>query len=211
MDPHTREKTIKLMTHKERDSGSFDVIPLLRSIKNDQTKGREENKEHYKRVANILSEQNNAINRLSTDVAQLSVRTATIELETRKHAITLSQVKERQDGCAARVTHENDTTEIRDLRGQLQKAISRRSSPNGVKAYVEPVKSWWGTAAGKNVLAALAGLLVALTSAVTMWIAMSSGASATERVEPERDQAAHRAPRDYDAPQSVDTESVVGD
>lgn len=203
MDPHTREKTIRLMTPKERDSGSYDVIPLLRSIKDDQTKGREENKEHYKRVANILSEQNNAINRLSTDVAQLSVRTATIELETRKHAITLSQVKERQDGCAARVTHENDTTEIRDLRGQLQKAISKRSSPKGIPVYSEPVKSWWGTPAGKNVLAALAGLLVALTSAITMWIAMRSGTPAP--VEPARVPAAHV--ETYSLPQSVDTET----
>lgn len=157
------------------DSGRHAVIPLLQAIRGDQLRGQEEHKTQFKRLANSLTEQNTAINRLSTDVAGLSIRTATLELEQRKQATTIGLVKERQDGCSARVTHAEDSTEIRQIRDQLHKAISKRLTPtNGRPAYQEKPQ-WWTTPAGKAILGALAGLLVALTSAVTTWIAMSPG------------------------------------
>lgn len=160
--------------YKDRsDHGLYEALPLLQAIRADQIKGREEHKGQYQRLSNILGEQNTAINRLSTDVASLSLKTANLEFEQRKHADTLARVKEAQDGCAARITHRDDSTEIRSLRDQLHKAVIRRMTPAGGvprhRAGQDAAGSWWQTPAGKAVLGALAGLLVALTSALTTY------------------------------------------
>ena len=159
-------------------SESSSMIDLLRDIRDDQIKGREEHKGHYQRLSNVISEQNSALNRLSTDVAGLSVRTATVELEQRKQADTLARMKEIQDGCAARITHADDSTEIRNIRNQLHKAIQRRMTPphgvpyKGAEVQDAP-KSWWATQPGKALLGAIAGLIVAITTAITTYFAMA--------------------------------------
>lgn len=186
----THRKALEQVTEGyKKDAGSYDVIPLLQAIRGDQIKGREEHKAQYQRIANVLGEQNTALNRLSTDVAGLSIRTATLELEQRRHAATLDRVKEQQDGCVARISHGDDTTEIRDLRQQLHKAVTRRTTPPGGTLRQTPLApSWWSTHPGKAVLGALAGLLVAATSAITTWVAMSGQAERAPavQVEPRR-------------------------
>lgn len=176
MDEETHRKLLAEI--EDRYGGPLATLPILREIRADQIKTAQEHRSQYGRIADTLTEQNTAVNRLATDVAGLSVRTATIEIEQQKHATLLGQVKERQDGCAARISHGDDTTEIRDLRTQLQKAVQRRSTPpRGIRiANVGPDEAtggWWSSAAGKAVLTALAGLLVAIASAITTWAAMS--------------------------------------
>lgn len=180
MDPETHRKVLAEVEQKY--SGPLATMPILREIRADQIKTAQEHRAQYGRIADTLSEQNQTVSRLATDVAGLSVRTAAIEIEQQKHATMLGQVKERQDGCAARISHGDDTTEIRDLRNQLQKAVQRRSTPpRGVKiATVDALEltgSWWSSSAGKAVLTALAGLLVAIASALTTWATMSPSAT----------------------------------
>jgi len=176
MDGETHRRVISEI--EDRYNGPLATLPILREIRADQIKVAQEHRNQYGRIADTLSEQNTAVNRLATDVAGLSVRTATIEVEQQKHSSMLGQVKERQDGCAARISHGDDTTEIRELRSQLQKAVQRRSTPpRGVRIATvtaeETTGGWWSSAAGKAVLTALAGLLVAFASAITTWAAMS--------------------------------------
>lgn len=187
MDGETHRRIISEIEAKYDEPQA--TLPILREIRENQISAAQEHKSQYGRIADVLGEQNTAINRLSTDVAGLSVRTATIEIEQQKHATLLSQVKERQDGCAARITHGDDTTEIREIRSQLHKAVQRRSTPpRGIKIAtvegIEATSGWWSSPAGKSVLAALAALLVAIASAITTWAAMSPGPAPAPRQAP---------------------------
>jgi hypothetical protein len=189
MDEETHRRVLSEI--QERYTGPLAQLPILQEIRADQIKAAQEHRGQYGRIADILGEQNNAVNRLSTDVAGLSVRTATIEIEQQKHAALLGQVKERQDGCAARISHGDDTTEIREIRSQLHKAVQRRSTPpRGIKIATivegsEPVAaSWWSSVAGRAVLTALAALLVAIASALTTWATISPGPAPTSRQTP---------------------------
>lgn len=188
MDAETHKRVLAEI--RQRYEGPGNTLPILQEIRSDQIRTAQEHRDQYSRIADVLGEQNAAVNRLSTDVAGLSVRTATIEIEQQKHAALLGQVKERQDSCAARISHGDDTTEIRELRTQLHKAVQRRSTPpRGVKVVtVDGVESaatsWWSSAAGKAVLTALAGLLVAIASAITTWAAMSPSPAPVTRETP---------------------------
>lgn len=189
MDETTHRRVLSEVGKKY--SGSLSTLPILQEIRADQIKTAQEHRTQYSRIADVLGEQNAAVNRLSTDVAGLSIRTATIEIEQQKHATLLGQVKERQDGCAARITHGDDTTEIREIRSQLHKAVQRRSTPpRGIKiaAIVEGSEQatggWWSSTAGKAVLTALAGLLVAIASALTTWATLSPSQAPTPRQAP---------------------------
>jgi hypothetical protein len=189
MDEATHKRVLAEI--KQKYDSPANTLPILQEIRADQIKTAQEHRTQYGRIADTLGEQNAAVNRLSTDVAGLSIRTATIEIEQQKHATLLGQVKERQDGCAARISHGDDTTEIREIRSQLHKAVQRRSTPpRGIKIAAivdgsEPVAaSWWSSPAGKSVLAALAGLLVAIASALTTWATLSPSASPVPRQTP---------------------------
>lgn len=188
MDEATHRRVLSEI--RQRYDGPGNTLPILQEIRSDQIRTAQEHRDQYSRIADVLGEQNAAVNRLSTDVAGLSIRTATIEIEQQKHATLLGQVKERQDSCAARITHGDDTTEIRELRSQLHKAVQRRSTPpRGVKAAtvegVEPVAGgWWASVAGRAVLMALAGLLVAIASALTTWASMSPSPTPAPRQAP---------------------------
>lgn len=188
MDEQTHKRVLAEI--QEKYSTPLSTLPILQEIRADQIKAASEYKSQYSRIANILSEQNSTVNKLSTDVAGLSVRAATIEIEQQKHAAILNQVKERQDGCAARISHDDDTTEIRDLRAQLQKAVQRRSTPpRGVRIATVDLSEatgggWWTSPAGRAVLTALAGLLVAIASALTTWATMSPSSPPVTRQAP---------------------------
>lgn len=187
MDEATHKRVLAEI--QQRYSSPSETLPILQEIRADQIHAALEHKNQYGRIADTLNEQNSAINRLSTDVAGLSVRTATIEIEQQKHAALLGQMKERQDGCAARISHGDDTTEIRDLRAQLHKAVQRRSTPpRGIKIAtvdgIEAAGGWWSSPAGRAVLTALAGLLVAIASALTTWATMSPSAPPAPRQAP---------------------------
>jgi hypothetical protein len=191
MDSETHRRVISEIEEKYNEPLVTATLPILREIHANQISAAQEHKNQYGRIADVLGEQNTAINRLSTDVAGLSVRTATIEIEQQKHATLLGQVKERQDGCAARITHGDDTTEIREIRSQLHKAVQRRSTPpRGIKIAAivdgseQATGGWWSSPAGKSVLAALAGLLVAIASALTTWATLSPSASPVPRQTP---------------------------
>ena len=192
------------MLDKMRDEDTTGAYQILKEIRSGQVHDRQEHKEQYRNLANALGTQNAALNQLSTDVAALSVRTSMLEIELQKQSVTVHDVKERQDGCAARITHDADNTEIRDLRSQLHKAVARRMTPfAGVSVHRDERIAWWSTTAGKAVLGALAGLLVAATTAITTWAAMSpSSASKAE--------AAQEAAQEADLGQVGDV-SVWGD
>jgi hypothetical protein len=189
MDSETHRRVISEIEAKY--SEPLATLPILREIRENQISAAQEHKSQYGRIADVLGEQNTAINRLSTDVAGLSIRTATIEIEQQKHATLLGQVKERQDGCAARISHGDDTTEIREIRSQLHKAVQRRSTPpRGIKIAAivdgseQAASGWWSSPAGKAVLTALAGLLVAIASALTTWATLSPSQAPTPRQAP---------------------------
>lgn len=186
MDEVTHRRVIDEVT--ERYADPLAIMSILQAIRADQLSASQDRKNQYRHVADSLAEQNTSVNRLSTDVAGLSVRTATIEVEQQKHSALLGQVKERQDGCAARITHDNDTTEIRDLRSQLQNAVHRRfTPPHGIKLPTRPPApaptpsdahaNWWTSNAGKALLTALAGLLVAIASILTPWASLAPSAA----------------------------------
>lgn len=147
-----------------------DIITMLRSLRAGQVAGLDAHKGHYQRLANTLGQQNSELNNLSNEVAGLSAKTTNLELEQSRQRKILGKVKELQDGCAARVTHTDDSTEIRSLRDQFHRAVlSRRSTPP--RGTPPPVNRWWQSQAGKAVLGALAGLLVAITTGVTTYFA----------------------------------------
>lgn len=210
MDGATHRRVLSEVEQKY--SGALSTLPILREIRADQIQAAQEHKNQYSRIADALTEQNAVVNRLSTDVAGLSVRTATIEIEQQKHASLLGQVKERQDGCAARITHGDDTTEIREIRSQLHKAILRRSTPpRGIKIETvvgaETASGWWSSPAGKAVLTALAGLLVAIASALTTWATLSpSQAPAPRQAPPIASPANPGTPYNYGLDVSIPSE-----
>lgn len=188
MDEETHRRVIAEVRDKYGDTPG--AIEILQEIRSDQIRATRDHKSQYGRIADALGEQNATVSRLSTDVAGLSVRTATIEIEQQKHSALLGQVKERQDSCAARITHDDDTTEIRDLRAQLHRAVTRRSTPpRGVKAatpsmFPAVASGLWSSPAGKAVLTAMAGLLVAIASALTTWATIAPSSQPEGRQRP---------------------------
>jgi hypothetical protein len=178
IDPEDHKRALDEVN--ERYSDPLAIMSILQAIRADQQNAARDRKSEYRHVADALGEQSAAVNRLSMDVSGLSIRTATIEVEQQKHAVVLGLVKERQDGCVARVTHDADNTEIRDLRAQLQKAVTRRlTPPHGIKlpSYFPRSSSagnWWSSNTGKILLGALAGLLVAIANLLAPWASLSS-------------------------------------
>lgn len=190
----------------DKNDNQAGVMSVLQAIRADQVSAASDRKSQYRHLANALAEQNIAVNRLSTDLAGICLRTAAIELEQQKHIELLSRVKERQDGCAARITHADDTTEIRELRSQLQRAVSRQSytPPHGTRSQRSsrsadadnPALAWLRSGPGRVLLTAVAGLLMAILGLVTPWSPLDAGEPTEAATRPRAVRPALSVPAD---------------
>jgi hypothetical protein len=151
-------------------------VAILQAIRADQISESQDRKLQHEHLTRALSEQSTTVNRLASELTGVCFRVTSIEAEQQKTSATLATVKERQDGCAARITHAGDSTEIRELRAQLQRAVSRQSDtpPRGVlrprpSAEDGTATAWVYSRAGKAVLTALAALIVAALGAFAPW------------------------------------------
>lgn len=204
------------------------MISLLREVRTDQMHSRREFQDSMRRLEDSIVEQSRSINLLSTDIASLSIRTATLESSLKKSEGTLTTVKERQDGCLARIEREDENTEIRKMRTDLMDAIEKQSlRKRQTPLYSRPprIRSWWGTEAGKAVLLALAGLLVALSTMIGTYqfakpteaqrtiieAAGTAARKAVERKTVEKPTAPVESPADGSVSEAGDSDCGVSD
>jgi hypothetical protein len=190
----------------DKSDNQAGVMSVLQAIRADQVAASHDQKSQYRHLANAIAEQHAAVNRLSTDMVGVCLRTAAIELEQKRHFEILSKVKERQDGCAARITHADDTTEIRELRAQLQRAVSRQSytPPHGVRklrsSESDPDSGallvWLRSGPGRVLMTAIAGLLMAILGLVAPWSPLDAGEPTEAATRPHATRPARPAPPD---------------
>jgi hypothetical protein len=147
------------------------LLQLMRDVKRDQ-------KDSFQRIDNAILDQAQMIGQIARDTSTLAARVTILEHDLSRQNTELSEIKSRQDSCLARLTHEDDTTEIRKLRELVAKRGKATIPPGHTtgsgRPYKRPSKHPMADLSGakRAVLMALAGLLVAATSALTTYFAL---------------------------------------